>query len=353
MNGSPVNSPRAGGASPCNTMKHGDKPHYSKNSNQATLKLTRESILLWRRALLLRYFKILGNEKNINVKWTDYDSKSKIITVSDEKRPFEGKLPVKDLFKSSVSVSVERKKLFVISLFYTTQTALIQGQMSLDWTKSEYPKINNAVKELLQSKGDNNVKYVDKALENIEFDNQLLFTDLTTTPRQVNTSDNLDDSRSPIVESKQAKESVISELDIENSKSGDNIHVQNDNIDDNENLHVEDNVKFVVQEQKMEIETLKNTIHVIESNQIEKDQLIDKLVSVCTDMTSKLVQVSTQVCGIEKEVKELNLLLKTQQEHTNMNMQTSVDAELAKVNSNTSEIRKFITETERQFVKHF
>lgn len=98
------------------------------------LKLNRDSIYLWRRALLIRYYKILGNEAITNVKWTDYDSKSKIITVSDEKKPFEWKIPVNDLFKSSVHVTIDRKKLFVISLFlhYTNCTNTRTDDIRLD-----------------------------------------------------------------------------------------------------------------------------------------------------------------------------------------------------------------------------
>lgn len=110
------------------------------------LKLNRDSIYLWRRALLIRYYKILGNEAITNVKWTDYDSKSKIITVSDEKSPLNGKSPSTIYLSHQCMLRSTERNCLSFHSSYTTQTALIQGQMTLDWTKSEYPKINKAIK---------------------------------------------------------------------------------------------------------------------------------------------------------------------------------------------------------------
>lgn len=113
---------------------------------------------------------------------------------------------------------------------------------------------------------------------------------MPTTPRKVNTLESLDNSRvdSTNVETERVKESVLEQVitnPLANPSKSDNntVQAQNNSIDDNDNQ--DDYVKSVLQEQKIEIETLKKTIHVIESNQIEKDEQIDKLVSVCTDLS--------------------------------------------------------------------
>lgn len=105
---------------------------------------------------------------------------------------------------------------------------------------------------------------------------------MPTTPRKVNTLESLDNSRvdSPNVETELVKESVLEQV-ITNPPA--NPSKSDNSIDDNDNQ--DDYVKSVLQEQKIEIETLKKIIHVIESNQIEKDEQIDKLVSVCTELS--------------------------------------------------------------------
>jgi hypothetical protein len=45
----------------------------------------------------MRYIKILGDESNTNVKWKDFDIKSRVMTVSNEKKTFVWRLPKKIL----------------------------------------------------------------------------------------------------------------------------------------------------------------------------------------------------------------------------------------------------------------
>ena len=73
-------------------MSSPDPPTCSKMANnQFTLKIDKYSILVWRRILLIRYFNLLGKESNTDIKWKDFDLKSKIITVSDEKKHLNGR----------------------------------------------------------------------------------------------------------------------------------------------------------------------------------------------------------------------------------------------------------------------
>lgn len=67
-------------------MSSPDPPTCSKTANnQFTLKIDKHSILVCRRILLIRYFNLLGKESITDIKWKDFDLKSKIITLSDEK----------------------------------------------------------------------------------------------------------------------------------------------------------------------------------------------------------------------------------------------------------------------------
>ena len=50
--------------------------------------------------------------------------------LSDEKKTFLWRLPGKDLMKSTTDMTIDRKKLCVINLFYTTNTMLIQRKNS-------------------------------------------------------------------------------------------------------------------------------------------------------------------------------------------------------------------------------
>lgn len=57
---------------------------HEVGANQATFSLNEETVLIWRRALLIKYFQELGNNYNTNVNWGDFDNKSSSITIDDE-----------------------------------------------------------------------------------------------------------------------------------------------------------------------------------------------------------------------------------------------------------------------------
>lgn len=285
---------RLSGASPGKINK--GEIQYAKNQCQATIKLGGESYtILWRRALLIRYYKILGNEENASIKWTDYDSKNIVITVSDEKTPFKWRHPTKELFKTVVHVSTEKKKKFVLTLFYSTYTISVQGQMFSEWIKEEYHKINNVVKELIDDhqKGGNNERTVDKLLENIDFESELI------------------QNTSPV-----KKQSSEKTMETPETKSKEKNATEKETVNDTD--------KDVENDQQIEIEKLKKTIHIIESDQIEKDKQISRLIDICSDVSIKMGDVMTRVSNIEANVHELT---KTSQKPTEQSRNMSVEFE--------------------------
>ncbi|CAG2210744.1 unnamed protein product [Mytilus edulis] len=73
--------------------------NFSKSSNQASFKLNKDSVLVWRRALLTRYFIDLWNETKADVKWTDHDEKSRVVTINDEKQKENNKVEEESIVK--------------------------------------------------------------------------------------------------------------------------------------------------------------------------------------------------------------------------------------------------------------
>lgn len=134
---------------------------------QASFVCDIESILIWRRICLIRYYQILGAFDNADVKWQDFDKKSSIITTQDENNVFERKLPHKELFKSVVEININKKKLFVINLYYTTKKFHIQGSKTSAWVETEYERLNKLLLEVRRDKGNNSK--LDKLITDIEF----------------------------------------------------------------------------------------------------------------------------------------------------------------------------------------
>ena len=114
---------------------------------QITFKLNTQSVLLWRRTFLLRYFLNLGEYHNTDVKWTDYDTKNHRLELNDEQAPFKWSIPHGSLYKSVTQITVEGKKLITITLFYTTENCLVQGNVTQDWVKSEFELLNKKLSD--------------------------------------------------------------------------------------------------------------------------------------------------------------------------------------------------------------
>ena len=64
----------------------------------------------------------------MNIDWEDSDKKKTVLFLKDEKSYVE-KLPHSDLFKTTVKINFNSVKVITITLFYTTQTCLVQGNI--------------------------------------------------------------------------------------------------------------------------------------------------------------------------------------------------------------------------------
>lgn len=126
-----------------------------KNTNdtkQVTFQLTRKSVLFWRRLILIRYYARTSRSADVNVIWSDFDKKNRILTLGDELTPFSEKIPDTNLFKSIVQLSNKGVKLLTITLYYTTNSCLVQGNVCQSWVQHEFDYIKKTVN--LALKGD-------------------------------------------------------------------------------------------------------------------------------------------------------------------------------------------------------
>ncbi|VDI11019.1 Hypothetical predicted protein [Mytilus galloprovincialis] len=86
-----------------------------------------------------------------------------------KKNKFTNKQPHKDLFKSTVSVSVGKQKQFVVTLFYTAKTGMVQGQTSYTLLQSDFKSINEVINTIIElQKKENNNYDVDKLFGEIQ-----------------------------------------------------------------------------------------------------------------------------------------------------------------------------------------
>lgn len=102
------------------------KVHNTADPKQKTFTISKAEIPYWRRVLITRYYNFLGQFSDVNVNWSDYDKTNNIIEIDDEARPFSTCL-LPELFKSRTRIHHSNNKLLTITLYYTTQTCLIQG----------------------------------------------------------------------------------------------------------------------------------------------------------------------------------------------------------------------------------
>lgn len=103
-------------------------PQQSNQNNeeiQATIKLVNDSVLAYRK-VLIRYFLKLVQNKTIKITRKDYDFKSRLVILNDERKPFDWKVPADQLYKSSVDITINKKTFCVNFILYTTHTGRIQ-----------------------------------------------------------------------------------------------------------------------------------------------------------------------------------------------------------------------------------
>ena len=241
--------------------KNGRYPlvNHAKGSNQASFNLTKETVFLWRRALLVRYYKILDKEENTKVKWYDYDRNSKQITISDEKSPFSWKPPHKDMFKTMIHVIVDKEKLFAITLFYTTYKFLIQGNSIEMWLKTEFKNITDCVTKIREnySKGDKS-KPIDDLFANKEFPKEMSVSEETN---QETDNSCIIDKEEECIMAEKSKDKNTKEKQTAKIELGNTVHRVIENPTLNETVEV---LHKKIDNQKEEIDALKATLHNIE-----------------------------------------------------------------------------------------
>ncbi|CAG2247065.1 unnamed protein product [Mytilus edulis] len=104
---------------------------------------------------LLRYFIKLGESELITVSWSDFDIKCKRITLDDEQKPFSSSLP-STLYKSVTQIFVKGKKLITITIFYTTLNCLVQGSVTQKWVETEFNLLSETVADIFVQNKENN-----------------------------------------------------------------------------------------------------------------------------------------------------------------------------------------------------
>lgn len=339
MSGSSSKSPKSASASP-GVIKNG-APEMSKTGNQAMFKLNKMPMLLWRRALLVRYYKILGDETNTKVKWCDYDSKSKIITINDERKNFEWKKPHADLFKSSVHVTTYNKKKFVVTLFYTTLSVLVQGQLTEQWVISEYPKINSSVIDLERSKGDKSIN-IDKIFSNIPYDDETF----NVSPI-LNTMDSSEEEQS---KEKHGKENLDSEnIEVEQEKTINYTQIDQKKNDENYQSEIKEN------DIQKSIEKFQIALHTIEANQIEKETKMNRILKVSAEIQDKLAEISTlkaDVAIVKNSIQKLESVIDSRFDkiHACLQKQSEFMHERTKPNT-TIDFENKVVELKSEFSK--
>lgn len=143
------------------------KVHNTRDSKQLTMELQKGDMPIWRRILLIRYYKNLGKFSDIEIQWSDFDKQNKVITVNDEKCSFHEALPGK-LAKSTTRIIFKGKKLLTITLYYTTFNCLIQGIGAQQWLRDEVDLLKQHATQLKeQLKGNNSNLNIDKLILDI------------------------------------------------------------------------------------------------------------------------------------------------------------------------------------------
>lgn len=115
--------------------------------------------------MIIRYFWDLGDNENVNVEWSDFNTKSSKFCLKDERHPFEEKLPHQALANIFVQIKTKDAKIITITLFYTTNRCLVQGNMCQEWIQKEFEQIRNTIDK--STKGSNRPKQFDKKIRKL------------------------------------------------------------------------------------------------------------------------------------------------------------------------------------------
>lgn len=204
-----------------------------------------------------------------------------VLSLKDEKQTFECTLPAKDLFKSVTEIKINRKKLIVINLYYTTDKCHIRGSQSKSWIEQEYEALNKIVTEY-KGKGDN--------------------SNIDSTIVQVKQSDfyeipNEDFNKSQTFPKSVDEHELNVEEDIETTEKMSTKHTstKSDQLHVKAPLENRDNCGC-----HAELAGIKDTLHKLEQAFVQKTKNEEKLLQKLDDFFDKL-----DLKLVEKEIKQL------------------------------------------------
>lgn len=200
------------------------------------------------------------------------------------KKTFEWKVPHKELMKTSVDITINNAKLCVISLFYTTQTILVQGRNSKKWLDLEYEVLKNTVPKVVREKGHNSSLEIDHIIQNVKMDTEVSgksdSDDLNTVDSSVNDTSLLEADEFSLLTNSKTHTLTINTLQSKTEKQP-----QDKNNEKMENISSENSPDVFSGEQFMkEISALKESMHMVERKLVEKDEKLNKFLSVCSEL---------------------------------------------------------------------
>ena len=184
---------------------------------------------------------------------------------------------------------IKKKRQFVITIFYSTQSSLVQGQLTEKWVASEFPKLRETIK--MCNKNEHTGSFVDKTLSLIDFNDEDFWIDhdnlikkQTETPKKTVVG-------TPQDKLKFVKETIPVHDDAEDKTQ------EFSKVNQKESEHGE-------------IEKVKFAIHMIESNQIDRDKTIERILKHNEDIAAKMSEILKMKSDITEIKKTLSAIEK-------------------------------------------
>ncbi|XP_071153363.1 putative leucine-rich repeat-containing protein DDB_G0290503 [Mytilus edulis] len=226
-----------------------------------------------------------------------------LFEIADDKHAFTNKIPKKELFKSAVSITLDKQKLFVITIYYTTKKATIQGQGTSEWLQSEFKVINDTINKIKEIKQKGNLPCdVDNIFSELKFKKNELIDiespeDLEPIAERVHADKVIDDIE---------KIHVPSENETQNETFKPNTSVLNnqEGYDQDKMKILESELEKIRSEQtrhKEEITQMKTTIHDLEIELVKQDTELQAVQNLFTNLQTNLNKIENMNEQIDKE----------------------------------------------------
>lgn len=319
----------------------------TKGDNQKSFTSNKQCMILWRRALLLRYYKTLGEIDNYLVQWNDVDTDKNALSLHDEARPFNGKPPHEKLKFTAVTVSKNNSKLFVVTLYHTTSKILVQGTKSIEWENEEYKPLHKIIHKMseLCSKG-NNYDQVDKHLLEVPFAS-FLEVELNDSFDQTLQKELLLETQDDTLKSKQTDKKKTEQVQADEQKGGGDDRKKKGGDDKKKHEPKKDEMVKEKNEQRNgelcemservkenteEISKVKEVLHKIEQSQIEQEESIMKLNKTCESILEKV----NHILDINPDIKKVNEVITKE----NKSLKSNLEAKIGEVTKNQKDQSK-------------